>query len=317
MLKTVSSVANALGALNYKGTWNATTNTPTLASGVGTQGDYYVVSVAGATDLDGITNWGVGDWAAFNGSVWQRVEGGADGNFVNLDVTGTSTLAGLSATTGAFSNNVIIGDYALTDIRLSEVRTNKALFSINADGATNGNGTTISYSWANGGQGPLKFNNAAGEVASFTPSGNLAFVSGKGIDFSATAGTGTSELFSDYEEGVYTPTLGGMSGGTVTYTTQTGIYTKVGRQVTVYFNIVVNTNTNTGGNTFLSVPFSASTGGFVGPLGINTSSNAAITHVSFFASGAQAYFYTAGGGTLDGSAVANGSQLKGSITYFV
>ena len=69
MLKTVSSVANALGALNYQGTWNASTNTPTLASGVGTQGDYYVVSVAGSTNLDGITNWGVGDWAAFNGSV--------------------------------------------------------------------------------------------------------------------------------------------------------------------------------------------------------------------------------------------------------
>jgi len=94
MLKTVSSVANALGALNYKGTWDAATNTPTLASGVGTQGDYYVVSVAGTTDLDGITNWGVGDWAAFNGSVWQRVEGGADGNFVNLDVTGTATFDG-------------------------------------------------------------------------------------------------------------------------------------------------------------------------------------------------------------------------------
>jgi hypothetical protein len=95
MLKTVSSVANALGALNYKGTWNANTNTPALASGVGTKGDYYVVSVAGATDLDGITNWGVGDWATFNGSVWQRVEGGADGNFVNLDVTGTATMGGL------------------------------------------------------------------------------------------------------------------------------------------------------------------------------------------------------------------------------
>jgi hypothetical protein len=101
MLKTVSSVANALGALNYKGTWNASTNTPALASGVGTKGDYYVVSVAGATDLDGITNWGVGDWATFNGSVWQRVEGGADGNFVNLDVTGTATMGGLTVDAGA------------------------------------------------------------------------------------------------------------------------------------------------------------------------------------------------------------------------
>jgi len=107
MLKTVSSVANAIGALNYKGTWNATTNTPTLVSGVGTQGDYYVVSVAGATDLNGITNWGIGDWAAFNGSVWQRVEGGADGNFVNLGATGTTTLDGplnLNSATGPVLN---------------------------------------------------------------------------------------------------------------------------------------------------------------------------------------------------------------------
>lgn len=99
MLKTVSSITNAIGALNYKGTWNASTNTPTLASGVGTKGDYYVVSVAGSTTLDGISNWGIGDWAVFNGSVWQRVEGGADLNGVNLSVTGTTTLSGLTAST--------------------------------------------------------------------------------------------------------------------------------------------------------------------------------------------------------------------------
>ena len=44
-------------------------------------------------------------------------------------------------------------------------------------------------------------NDARVEGARFTPSGNLAFISGKGIDFSATAGTGTSELLDDYEEG--------------------------------------------------------------------------------------------------------------------
>ncbi len=318
MLKTVSSVANALGALNYKGTWDASINTPTLASGVGTQGDYYVVSVAGATDLDGITNWGVGDWAAFNGSVWQRVEGGADGNFVNLEVTGSALIGTTTANTtyaprlytesalGDGNGGILIGSYKPSATFLDFSGGTPAVHRIANDGGnlyfetdTNQDGTFDTVG------------------AHFTSVGNLAFASGKGIDFSATAGTGTSELLDDYEEGVYTPTLGGMSGGTVTYTTQTGIYTKVGRQVTVYFKIVVNTNTNTGGNTFLSVPFSASTGGFVGPLGINTSSNAAITHVSFFASGTQAYFYTAGGGTLNGSAVVNGSQLQGSITYFV
>jgi hypothetical protein len=78
MLKTVSSITNAIGALNYKGTWDASTNSPTLTSSVGTKGDYYVVSVAGSTTLNGISTWYVGDWAAFNGSVWQRLEGGVD-----------------------------------------------------------------------------------------------------------------------------------------------------------------------------------------------------------------------------------------------
>jgi hypothetical protein len=99
MLKSVSSITNAIGALNFKGTWDANANSPALASSVGTKGDYYVVGTAGTTNLNGISNWGVGDLATFNGSVWQRVEGGADLNGVNLSVSGTSTLSGLTAST--------------------------------------------------------------------------------------------------------------------------------------------------------------------------------------------------------------------------
>jgi len=99
MLKTVSSVINAIGALNYKGTWDAATNTPTITSSVGTKGDYYVVSVDGTTLINGISKWGVGDWIVFNGAVWQRVEGGADVNAVDLSVSGTTTLSGLTAST--------------------------------------------------------------------------------------------------------------------------------------------------------------------------------------------------------------------------
>ena len=62
------------GDLNYQGTWNASTNTPTLTSSTGTQGYYYVVSVAGTTNLNGITDWQIGDWAIYNGSVWQKVD---------------------------------------------------------------------------------------------------------------------------------------------------------------------------------------------------------------------------------------------------
>jgi len=62
------------GDLNYQGTWNASTNSPTLTSSVGTKGYYYVVDVAGSTNLNGITDWQIGDWAIFNGSVWQKVD---------------------------------------------------------------------------------------------------------------------------------------------------------------------------------------------------------------------------------------------------
>lgn len=97
MLKTVSSFSNIIGALNYKGTWNASSNSPALASGVGTKGDYYVVSVAGTTDLDGIDFWGVGDWAVFNGATWQRVEGGSE---TDTDVVVFNTLANVTPTIG-------------------------------------------------------------------------------------------------------------------------------------------------------------------------------------------------------------------------
>jgi hypothetical protein len=66
--------AAVIGALSYQGTWNASTNTPTLTSSVGTKGYYYVVNVAGSTNLNGITDWQVGDWAVYNGSAWQKID---------------------------------------------------------------------------------------------------------------------------------------------------------------------------------------------------------------------------------------------------
>lgn len=97
MLKTASSVINAIGALNYKGTWNAATNTPNLLTATVQKGDYYVVSVAGTTDLDGTDFWGVGDWAVYNGSIWQRVEGGSE---TDTDVIVFNTLANVTPTNG-------------------------------------------------------------------------------------------------------------------------------------------------------------------------------------------------------------------------
>ena len=45
-----------------------------MASGVGVNGYYYITSTAGSTNLDGITDWQIGDWLMFNGTVWQKID---------------------------------------------------------------------------------------------------------------------------------------------------------------------------------------------------------------------------------------------------
>jgi hypothetical protein len=72
--KTQSQINALVGGVQYQGVWNASTNTPTLTSSVGVQGHYYVVNVAGNTNLNGITDWQIGDWAIFSESVWQKVD---------------------------------------------------------------------------------------------------------------------------------------------------------------------------------------------------------------------------------------------------
>jgi len=92
--------------------------------------------------------------------------------------------------------------------------------------------------------------------------GNLVIgTSGKGIDFSATPGTGTSELLDDYEEGTWTPGQG--SGVTVIGTySSSGTYTKVGRLVTVQFIVAGSTSieVNSGSNFITGLPFAGSSG---------------------------------------------------------
>jgi hypothetical protein len=72
--KVQNQINGLIGGSIYQGVWNATTNTPTLTSSVGTKGYYYIVNVAGSTNLNGITDWQVGDWAIYDGTAWQKVD---------------------------------------------------------------------------------------------------------------------------------------------------------------------------------------------------------------------------------------------------
>ena len=98
---TALSWSSVAGGLSYQGTWNASTNTPTLASSTGTNGYYYIVATAGSTNLNGITDWQIGDWLMFNGSVWQKIDQ-------------TNSVTSVNGQTGAVSVGTVTSVSALT-----------------------------------------------------------------------------------------------------------------------------------------------------------------------------------------------------------
>ena len=84
-LTTAQLPASVVGALQYQGTWNASTNVPALASGTGTKGYMYKVSTAGTTTLDGCASWGVGDMAIFDGATWDKIDGPNSAQAATID----------------------------------------------------------------------------------------------------------------------------------------------------------------------------------------------------------------------------------------
>ena len=133
--------------------------------------------------------------------------------------------------------------------------------------------------------------------------GNVALTDGGGIDFSATSGTGTSELFDDYEEGTWTPTV---AGGSITITNAT--YTKVGRLVTVSGRIVCDTATS---GDFGGLPFSATpTATFSGSVGYQ---NVDSTTRAVFCDGGTTFSFRVGSGPKHFASA--GQNARFTLTY--
>jgi hypothetical protein len=109
----------------------------------------------------------------------------------------------------------------------------------------------------------MLFQNAAGNSGYATiNSSGIAIPNGLGIDFSATPGTGTSELLDDYEEGLYTATLTPSTSGTITVSSSNDqlAYTKIGRVVYVQgFISSSGVSSPVGGAVYLNLPFAPAT----------------------------------------------------------
>lgn len=137
--------------------------------------------------------------------------------------------------------------------------------------------------------------------------GNVIVANGQGIDFSATSGTGTSELLNDYEEGTWTPNQGAAIGVVGAYSSS-GTYTKVGRLVTATAIQQGATSISTGssGILFSNLPFNVgSFSRFTGATAMQFSAVAAAVAV-----GGTGNVYTAG-------ALSGGDTIITTISYEV
>jgi hypothetical protein len=154
--------------------------------------------------------------------------------------------------------------------------------------------------------------------------GNLIVASGQGIDFSATPGTGTSELFDDYEEGDWTPTVfGSTSAGTATYTLQVGRYTKIGNTVVCHANLGISAHTGTGNVRLGGLPFTSANvsniayAGSIAELGnlTLTALNIATLYLAQNETAIYVIQYPVGGGASSGVAIDTQFNIAFSITY--
>jgi hypothetical protein len=141
--------------------------------------------------------------------------------------------------------------------------------------------------------------------------------SGQGIDFSATPGTGTSELLADYEEGTWTPVDG--SGAGLSFATAAGYYTKIGRLVTLYFTIEYPATANTNAGRVGGLPFTVLTDALSpsgGSLSVNTSAVAAAVPASLQATALMLFSNPSTGGSLTNASLSTG-YLRGFVSYMV
>jgi hypothetical protein len=138
-----------------------------------------------------------------------------------------------------------------------------------------------------------------------TATGNLVIgTSGKGIDFSATSGTGTSELLADYEEGTWTPTQGGGLTVVGSFSSE-GTYTIVGRTVVLRGKVTGSTSIAVAANTVLC-----------GGLPVNSNVNYSVGSVTN-ANLSQAGAVIATGATIYSTAIAATTDIYFTVTYYV
>ena len=177
----MAQVVSQSGGLIYKGTWDASTNSPVIASSTGTLGWFYKISVAGSTTVDGNSTWAVGDIIIFDGQHWDRIAG----------TDSVSSVFGRSGAVAAAS-----GDYDVSQISYSSVPS--------GSGWTGGLAGALSAIWTA----------ISNYLTSFNGSNKLVMMNASG-QYPAADGSQITDLKPDVSAVSYTTVPGGSgwSGG--------------------------------------------------------------------------------------------------------
>jgi hypothetical protein len=210
-----------------------------------------------------------------------------------------------TATAGALTEKMIIGT---TNLVINEIG---AVFNVRIEGDTDANLFYTDATNSRIGVGTISPAEKLDVVGKIKVSDNVVIAtSGKGIDFSATAGTGTSELLADYEEGTWTPT--DDSGAGLTFTLGACTYTKVGRMVTCYAVVTYPATASAANAKIGGFPFTPSDRTF-GQIAYTSVSTALVNYVQ----GAGAFVFLWTPGALTTNASMSGGLIVFSASFNV
>jgi hypothetical protein len=224
------SVANLTAGRAVSAASLALTTSPLPATSGGT-GSSSAFTSNGVVYASSTTTLATGSTLVFNGT--------------NLGIGTTPSVKLHASTSGAgiqevewLNNSQAVGANVGSAMVFTGTSSNNGLARISGafTGATTADGAYMAFSTRAVTTGTLTEGMRLDATNNLTISnGNLIIgTSGKGIDFSATPGTGTSELLADYEEGTFTATLTASTTAPTVPVTVTSIYTKVGNLVTVH-----------------------------------------------------------------------------------
>jgi hypothetical protein len=151
--------------MEYQGTYNASTNTPTLVDGTGTSGYFYRVNTAGTQNFgSGSQTFVVGDWVMYNGAIWQLAHAGADAVVTVNGSAGVVTVNAINQLTGDVTAGPASGSASaagtVVKVNGGSIPVSKTIVG------TNGSGQVIDASSA------TLANNTTGTAANITGTSN-------------------------------------------------------------------------------------------------------------------------------------------------